>query len=638
MADNTEIINENSTTQHGLENSSLTMNENPLTLHSSDNLSLILVSKVLEPHNYGQWSRAMRIGLSAKNKIGLIDGSIEMPSPTNKTFHSWQRCNDMVLSWILNSVSPDIASNVIYMDSASTVWKDLYDRFSQGNESRIYQIQKLLNTDKIQIQSPSTSTKKKKKALWDELAFYQEPFTCTCGGRKKVNERMEKEILMQFLLGLNETYAAVRGIILMMSPLSDTRKAFSITLQHERQLDVASHHEGTNGNFQAMAVNQSGKPFKGSSSREITFRTGGASRKTSKCTYCDQEGHMVEYCYYLNGFPVGHKFDGKNIQPKNMRATTNNSSISQEDAQKVQPIKQEGPTFTTEEYNQIMAMLNKMNANATGKQNSPTTLYWIIDSGATYHTCHLQPINPIHQHDFVNLPDGRTAPINYVGSYQLSEELKLDGVLHVPKFRVNLLSISKLTKALNCTVTFFSDFCVIQDVDMKSMIGLGKQYNGLYYLSSHQNPHLAPHANNVSSLWYQRLGHPSTTPHQVLSKSILEISFDNKHVCEVCPLAKQTRLPFPSSSISSFAPFDLLHSDIWGPNKINSLSGAKYFLTIVDNFSHFTWVHLMTFKSEAQSLLRSFYAGLLGAKHAKFLIEQTLKLNPMDGDDLHDPM
>ncbi|XP_022852181.1 uncharacterized protein LOC111373833 [Olea europaea var. sylvestris] len=255
MADNTEIINENSTTQHGLENSSLTMNENPLTLHSSDNLSLILVSKVLEPHNYGQWSRAMRIGLSAKNKIGLIDGSIEMPSPTNKTFHSWQHCNDMVLSWILNSVSPDIASNVIYMDSASTVWKDPYDRFSQGNESRIYQIQQEIVEHRQNSDSISVYFNKKKKALWDELAFYQEPFTCTCGGQKKVNERMEKEILMQFLLGLNETYAAVRGIILMMSPLPDTRKAFSITLQHERQLDVASHHEGTYGNFQAMAVN-----------------------------------------------------------------------------------------------------------------------------------------------------------------------------------------------------------------------------------------------------------------------------------------------------------------------------------------------------------------------------------------------
>ncbi|XP_022891973.1 uncharacterized protein LOC111406837 [Olea europaea var. sylvestris] len=353
MADSTEIINENSTTQHGSENSSLTMNENPLTLHSSDNPSLILVSKVLEPHNYGQWSRAMRIRLSAKNKIGFIDGSIEMSSPTYKTFHSWQCCNDMVLSWILNSVSPDIASSVIYMDSASAVWKDLYDRFSLGNESRIYQIQQEIVEHQQNLDSISVYFNKK-KALWDELAFYQEPFTCTCGGLKKVNERMENERLMQFLMGLNETYATIRGTILMISPLPDTRKAFSITLQHEWQLDIASCHEGTNGNFQAMAVNQSGKPFKGSSSREITSsRTGEASRKTSKCTY------------------FGHKFHGKNIQSKNKRATANNFGISQEDAQKVQPMKQEGPTFTTEEYNQIIAMLNKMNgnafANATGR-------------------------------------------------------------------------------------------------------------------------------------------------------------------------------------------------------------------------------------------------------------------------------
>lgn len=106
-----------------------TMDENPLTLHNSDNPSIILVSQLLEPHNYGQWSRAMRISLSAKNKIGIIDKSIKKLSSTDKAFHSWQRCNDMVLSWILNSMSPVIASSIIYMDTTTTVWKDLSNEF-----------------------------------------------------------------------------------------------------------------------------------------------------------------------------------------------------------------------------------------------------------------------------------------------------------------------------------------------------------------------------------------------------------------------------------------------------------------------------------------------------------------------------
>lgn len=64
--------------------------------------------------------------------------------------------------------------------------------------------------------------------------------------------------------------------------------------------------------------------------------------------------------------------------------------------------------------------------------------------------------------------------------------------------------------------------------------------------------------------------------------------FNPKHVCDICPLAKQTRLSFPLSSIKTTAPFDLIHYDIWGSHKTHTHSGARYFLTIVDDFTRFT--------------------------------------------------
>ena len=112
----------------------------PLTLHHSDSPGFVLVSKPLEGHNYGQWSRSMRIALSAKNKLGFIDGTIKPLVNTDARFAVWQRCNNMVLSWILHSLNPDIASSVLYCTNASMVWNNLKDRFSQSNDSRIYQI------------------------------------------------------------------------------------------------------------------------------------------------------------------------------------------------------------------------------------------------------------------------------------------------------------------------------------------------------------------------------------------------------------------------------------------------------------------------------------------------------------------
>ena len=66
----------------------------------------------------------------------------------------------------------------------------------------------------------------------------------------------------------------------------------------------------------------------------------------------------------------------------------------------------------------------------------------------------------------------------------INAKKKVPDVLHFPSFHVNLLLVSKLTKSLNCSLTFYPDFCVLQDLETKKMIGLGKLANGHYYLTS----------------------------------------------------------------------------------------------------------------------------------------------------------
>ena len=88
---------------------------------------------------------------------------------------------------------------------------------------------------------------------------------------------------------------------------------------------------------------------------------------------------------------------------------------------------------------------------------------------------------------------------------------------------------------------------------------------------------------------------------------MLKFNFDSSHKCEICPLAKQTRHPFPSSLISTSKCFSLIHCDIWGRYKTPSHFGAFYFLILVDDFSRFTWVFLMRHKSETQTLPRQFF-------------------------------
>ena len=63
-----------------------------------------------------------------------------------------------------------------------------------------------------------------------------------------------------------------------------------------------------------------------------------------------------------------------------------------------------------------------------------------------------------------------------------------------------------------------------------------------------------------------------------------------------------------TSEISSEKPFGLIHCDIWGRYKHSSLFGAHYFLTIVDDYTHFTWIFLMKHKDEAQPLIKRFFS------------------------------
>lgn len=155
---------------------------------------------------------------------------------------------------------------------------------------------------------------------------------------------------------------------------------------------------------------------------------------------------------------------------------------------------------------------------------------------------------------------------------------------------------------------FYPIFCVVQDVDAKRMIGLGKQFNGLYYLTPAQNLYIINYITRTSDLWHQCLRHLSAAPLYTLSQTILEIKFNPKHVCNICPLAKQTRLSFNSNSIKSVVLFDLIHCDIWGPYKTHTYSKARCFLTIIDDFTRFTWVHLMSLKSNTQPLSKSFFS------------------------------
>lgn len=117
----------------------------PLYLHPSDHPGQILVSTALNGENFNEWHRSMSLALSAKNKLGFVSGKFKTPGINSPYFDHWQRYNDMIITWLLNSIIPEIRSSLVYVFLASDMWNDLSVRFIKTNGPRIFEIKKSLS-------------------------------------------------------------------------------------------------------------------------------------------------------------------------------------------------------------------------------------------------------------------------------------------------------------------------------------------------------------------------------------------------------------------------------------------------------------------------------------------------------------
>lgn len=96
----------------------------------------------------------------------------------------WERCNSMMISWILNSVSKDIRETIISTRTVKKMWDDLQNQFNQENGPRIFQLHKELSS-LTQNQTIVSIYYRKFKCLWDKLLNFNQIFVYNCGTHKK---------------------------------------------------------------------------------------------------------------------------------------------------------------------------------------------------------------------------------------------------------------------------------------------------------------------------------------------------------------------------------------------------------------------------------------------------------------------
>ena len=106
-------------------------------IHPNENPTVSLVSEKFNGDNYADWKRAMI--------IAFIDGNLIKPEITDPLFIAWERCNNMIISYLLRSVDNTIAKSVLYFSTAYEISKDLEDRYSVISGPQLFSLQRNLS-------------------------------------------------------------------------------------------------------------------------------------------------------------------------------------------------------------------------------------------------------------------------------------------------------------------------------------------------------------------------------------------------------------------------------------------------------------------------------------------------------------
>jgi hypothetical protein len=247
---------------------------------------------------------------------------------------------------------------------------------------------------------------------------------------------------------------------------------------------------------------------------------------------------------------------------------------------------------------------------------------WYLDYGTSFHmtphSAHLSTSHPSYHHYTIHTVDG--SPLSVAGQGTLcSDSFHVPDVSLVPDLTVQLLSAGQITDH-GCRVILDPDFCYIKDCRTDHLVGIGpwrRDSQCLWELDWLHLPSAAPAslaiaASSMSpfSHWHHHLGHLCDSQLSALLRRGLLGSVSGRgslDQCQGCRLEKQIQLPYHSSKSVSQCPFDLVHSDVWGPAPFVSMGGHKYYIIFIDDFSRHTWIYFMKHRSEALSIYNTFF-------------------------------
>nr|GEY79274.1 hypothetical protein [Tanacetum cinerariifolium] len=243
---------------------------------------------------------------------------------------------------------------------------------------------------------------------------------------------------------------------------------------------------------------------------------------------------------------------------------------------------------------------------------------WYLDSGCSKHMTEdrSQLVNFVQKFlGLVKFGNDHVAKIMGYGDYQIGN-VTISWVYYVEGLGHNLFSVGQFCDS-DLEVAFRQHTCFIHNLDGVDLL-TGSRENNLYTLSiqdimaSSLICLLSKASKTKSWLWHRRLSHLNFGAinhlvRQGLVRGLSKLKFEKDHICSACAIGKSTRKIYkPKSEDTNQEKLYLLHMDLCGPMRVESVNGKKYILVIVDDYSRFTWVKFLRSKDETLDFIIKF--------------------------------
>ncbi|KAJ9554225.1 hypothetical protein OSB04_018270 [Centaurea solstitialis] len=601
------------------------------------------ISVVLNGNNYILWNHHMTILLKSHGLYTYVTGTTIAPTRTAnesavdyaKRVNEWDINNAKILGFINASTTAEINQQFLGYTTAKDLWDFLTKRYSSTGLAHQYQLWTTFQSKRQLPDQPVSSYISEMQAIRDHLNL----------GAPQVHDNTAKLYqayfnqlhLITILMGLQDKYENVRASLLHRHPLPSLDDAITELLSEETRLQLRTPAPAPSESvfYTPSSSKPKGKGFQNS------YNKPQGKPSTNECAFCHSPSHFLVDCpnrrckYYGIQHPH-HLLSECPQNPKKQQSSARftaphepYSSHNQPAARFVAPHEPTGMPIAASASSspdlidlmrrnqELMAQLmtGSMGMNPPHSTPSgPSGTLWIFDSGCFNHMSPY-PTGFISKrrspHPTVGLADLSPKPVLFEGDVS-TDNIQLPEVLHVSDIAIGLVSLTQLQEM---GLLMFFDFsgCVIQDPKTKQTLGVGRRVGRVlevvYIRIPLSSPRVVASVSPLSSLdlWHAHLGHLSSSRIKMLASSgSLGHVTSSDISCLPCKLGKHHALPFDTNESKSFCPFDLIHSDVWGPAPHPSMGGARYFVIFIDDHTRFTWIYLMKHRSELPQLYITF--------------------------------